>query len=316
MFDRLFALGLILSLLLAGPVRAEPETFRTPARRYGSFYSVKLTLWRDSLSYVVPVWIRPDRQESSLDRGQLKFFGWTFSDLVTDETDLSGIALPVREFKAERADLAIVPEFAKNCCLGALGRDVLRNYRLRFIPGPPARIEWTKLSGIPPKPASSVPSEWKGLFSIQSPRVTHRKETWDLSQSPFVIDFADGSIRFEGEPVPGSRERGSPLLTFDFLPGSRKIRIRELKTSERSDAARFGLRPGSVVTGLNGEPVAALDRYDIEEILAGRKTGRIEIAFLKDPVTEQTAKIDFDFKKHEFIPTPAVSPRTGRNQDP
>ncbi len=318
---------IIFSLLLGCLAFADPclasvnpvagQSFRTPARRFGGFYSVKLTLWRDGFSTVIPVWIRPDLAESSLDPGQLRFFGWPHGDLKADETELSGVGIAIRSFKSERADLAIMPEFAKNCCLGSLGRDVLAAYRLRFVPGPPAHIEWSPVAsgstGIGKK------SEWAGvrdLFSIRDPLIRWKGDRWDLSRSPWSVDFQEKALRFEGEPVEGDFRRDPMLLGFDFVPGSRKIRVLSLNPSQQKTGLTVGLKPGVVVTELNGEPVAGLDRYQIEQILKGRSGKKIEIAFLRDPMKEEKSKVIFDFSTHAFTQTQPFQAPAGRNKNP
>jgi hypothetical protein len=311
----LLSLSLLLSDVALGSVNPSAGgTFRTPARRFGALYSVKLTLWRDGFSTVIPVWIRPDLPESSLDPGQLRFYGWPHGDLKTDETELSGVGIPFRRFKSERADLAIMPEFAKNCCLGTLGRDVLSGYRLRFVPGPPAHIEWTPVTGAP-----SAKTGWtglKGMFSIRDPLIRWKNERWDLSRSPWSVDFGARSLRFEGEPFEDEPGGATPLLGFDFVPGSRKLRIVSFNPPARNTARTLGIRPGMVVTELNGEPVAELDRYQIEQLLKGKSGRKIEISFLRDPLKEDKSKVVFDFSKHEFIQTESVQTPAGRNQNP
>jgi hypothetical protein len=311
-----FFLGLMGILIGSLPAPSVASVFHTPARRFGSAYSIKMTVWRDSFSYVVPVWIRPDRAKSSLDPGQLRFMGWPYPDLKADEVEISGMPIPIKSFRSERSDLAFSPEFAKNCCLGVIGQDVLEQYRLYFEPGPPARIRWERL----PEPARGSAlnvKQWESLFSVRSPKIRWKGEVWDLSRAPWSLDLSSESVRFDAraQVSPGEAPR-DPLLTFDFIPGSRKLRVRGLKSSEVRDAAAFGLKPGAVVTELNDESVAALDRYEIDEILGGKKTGKIKITFLKDLLREESEKVVFDFKSHEFTQTRTVPTPARRNQNP
>jgi hypothetical protein len=203
---RFDALVFLLTLI---PSVTEARDFHTPARRFGSAYSVKMTIWRDSFSYVIPVWIRPDRAESTLDPGQMRLIGWPYKDFKADEVEISGVTIPIRNFKSERSDLAVAPEFAKNCCMGAIGRDVLEKYRLHFKPESPTHIHWTPHD--PAEPASAT--KLKGLetlFSLKSSKVRWNGKTFDSSLQSWILDLRHASVQFLFEPVEGVKSQPTP----------------------------------------------------------------------------------------------------------
>lgn len=306
----------LLFLLILIPSTVQAQIFHTPARRFGSAYSVKMTIWRDSFSYVIPVWIRPDRAESSLDPGQMRLIGWPYQDFKADEVEISGVTIPLRNFKSQRSDLAVSPEFAKNCCMGAIGRDVLEKYRLHFRPESPSHIQWEPLQ-LAELPSAPKIQGLGALFSVNSPKVNWNGRISDASKQGWVLDLRSGKIHFSVEaPSTETLSLRDPLLTFDFLPGSRNLRVRALIASEVRDAASVGLKPGSVVTELNGISVSTLDRYEIVELLLGRKTGKLQIAFLSNPLKEEKSKVVFDFSNHAFTKTPPVPTPSGRDKNP
>jgi hypothetical protein len=265
---------------------------------------------------VVPVWIRPDRAESTLDPGQMRLLGWPYPDFKADEVEISGVTIPLRNFKSERSDLAVSPEFAKNCCMGAIGRDVLEKYRLFFNPESPTHIQWEPRAESDARIAPRIQG-LGALFSVNSPKVRWDGQASDASRQGWVLDLRSGQIAFFPAPrVHQPVELRAPLLTFDFLPGSRHLRVRSMIASEVRDAASVGLKPGSVVTELNGQSVSSLDRYEIVELLFGRKTGKLQIAFLKNPLKEEKSKVVFDFSNHAFTPTQPVPTPAGRDKNP
>ncbi len=306
----------LLFLLTLIPSAVEAQIFHTPARRFGSAYSVKMTIWRDSFSYVIPVWVRPDRAESTLDPGQMRLIGWPYKDFKADEVELSGVTILLRNFKSERSDLAVSPEFAKNCCMGSIGRDVLEKYRLFLRPGTPTHIQWEP-SGHMEAPNVPRLQGLEALFSVNSPKVRWKGEVSDASVQEWVLDLRFRYIKFFSDPTevrPNALR--TPLMTFDFLPGSRHLSVRSLMASEVRGAAAVGLRSGSVVTELNGQSVSSLDRHDIVELLHGRKSGKLQIAFLSNPLKEEKSKVVFDFSNHAFTQTQPVPTPARRDKNP
>ena len=309
---RLDTLWVMLALI---PSTVAAMHIRAPARRFGAAYSVKLTIWRDSFSYVIPVWIRPDRAESSLDPGQMRLIGWPYKDFKADEVEISGETIPIRNFKSERSDLAVTPEFAKNCCMGSIGRDVLEKYRVYLMPGPPTFVQFAPSQGthvlFQPKLKAL-----EALFSVRSPKVTWGGKEFDVSSSEMLLDLGKGEVSFfesKANPTVGLHD---PLLSFDFIPGSRNLRVRKLMGPGSRNVAASGLKAGSVVTGLNGVPVSTLDRYDIVELLKGSRIERLEITYLSNPLKEEKSKVTFDFINHEFTQTPAIPAPVGRDKNP
>jgi hypothetical protein len=292
--------------------RAETPDFRTPAKRYGSAYSVKVTLIRKGFTFVVPMWVRPDQKDSTLDPGQLNFLGWTDRDYVAEDLILSGEHLGRLKFKTARSDWAVKPDYPKNCCMGVIGQDVLSHYRLRFDPAQPSNIEWTgSLNGHAGRSTADREFEVKlrPLFSVESEMIKVGGREYDLGVTPFQIDFKKRVIQFERDPVVHQKGSKAPIFSYEFTPIGRQLLLRDFKVGDSASAKKLGLAPGARVVELNGVPVSGLDRSEIESFLRGKKGKRVEIGYLKNAEKEEKSKLDFDFEKNEFTqPRPVQSP--------
>lgn len=201
----------------------EVSSFRTPAKIYGNAYSVKLSVKRKGFEYELPVWVKPDQRESSLDRSLLVEMGWAYPDLKVEELSLSGEMLNVVAFKDQRSDWVGRPQFPKACCYGVIGQDILKDYELSFNPNPPAHIEWTKKiktaspatapshlparkNGVTAVPVIQSPvaatskkvflAELKSLFSTKNKSVVIDHKKQDLSKAPYTLDLSNESIVF------------------------------------------------------------------------------------------------------------------------
>ena len=287
--------------------------FRTPAKRYGSAYSIKITIWRGGFSYVIPVWVRPDQKESTLDRGQMAFMGWTFPDLNAEEVEASGGSLPIKNFKAGRSDWAVTPEYPRNCCMGVLGQDLLNQYQLRFDPRAPAHIEWTRVEASEKPKAVKLETQLKSLFSIHTETAKVGSELYDLSSTPYTLSLSEGALTFEKDTNSVLKGLARAIIGFEVIPGGRNLKVVSILGGRREVAKNQGLKIGSVISELNGEPVSELARFEIEGLLRGKKSNRLEIVFSPDREKEEKLKLTFDFEKNEFIAPGAVPSHSGRN---
>jgi hypothetical protein len=184
--------GVVTSFCYFG-VALGANVIRTPAKLYGSAYSVKLKVVKGDFEWVLPMWVKPDQKKSSLDPGIMRLMGWTGARFEFDQVSLSGTRLPILKFESGKADWFASREFTKNCCAGVIGQDILSQFVTRFDPRTPVHILWTQIYGevhpAPVTPASSLSS----LFNIQSKMFGRR----DLSQTPYVLDLRQKEIRFE-----------------------------------------------------------------------------------------------------------------------
>ncbi|NDG83895.1 MAG: hypothetical protein EBX52_02530 [Proteobacteria bacterium] len=311
---------MILPLLLicgtASAAEGESGDFRTPATRYGSAYSVKVTLVGDDGIFVVPMWVKPDQKTSVLDPGQLSFMGWNPKNLRAKDVILSVEHLGAWSFQAGRSDWAVKPEYPKNCCAGVIGQDILKFYRLRFDPREPAHVQWSHV-GTDGKDAAGEKHEFErklgALFSVKSGLVRLGKEHYDLSVTPFELDFPGKRLTFETLPAKVRTGAAKPVFDFEFTSIQRDLEIRNWNSQSAGTARNFGLSTGARVRELNGVPVSTLTRYEIEEILRGKKGKVLEIGYVKDPAKQEKSKVYFDFDKNGFIGAPAVQAPPGRN---
>jgi hypothetical protein len=288
------------------------DSIRTPAKRYGSAYSIKVSLFRNGVEFVAPMWVKPDQRESTIDPGQMVFMGWNFKDAVSEDVVISGLHFGKKKFKTARSDWAVKPEYPKNCCMGVIGQDFLKQYRLRFDPAVPVHIEWTKGTSVNAKDSKKdreFESQIQPLFSVRSEVIKVGPRQYDLGSTPFVLDFRSRTLVFEKDPMALRPGRSMPLVRYDFSGRDRNLSVIEVLSRDLKIAEELGLREGARITELNGAPVSAMSYYEIESLLKGRKSKAIEIGFLKDSKMTEKAKIIFDFEKNEFTePRPIQSP--------
>lgn len=199
---RLPKMLLISFLFLVNQSFAENDAnFRTPAKMYGRAYSVKLSLKRKGFEYVVPVWVKPDQKESSLDKSLLSDMGWVYADLKAEEASISGERIEQLIFKNQKSDWAAPPRFKKICCYGVIGQDILKDFEVRFDPRPPAHLEWTRIvhHGVSDAKKTKIFADMtKLLFSIQSETFNLKGEKMDLSKTPFTFNWSAKELEFEG----------------------------------------------------------------------------------------------------------------------
>ena len=292
------------------------STFRTPAKRYGAAYSVKVTLVRNGENYVIPMWIKPDQKFSSIDPGQLAFSGWDPKETKADDVILSGEHLGAWTFRPSRSDWAVKPEYPKNCCEGVMGQDILRFYKLRFDPRNPVHIEWTHV-GSNGSDSAGAKSEFEKrlskLFSVNSEVIRIGGDQFDLSTTPFELDFPGRRVTFEQEPFLSRAGVKDPVIHFDFTPIERNLNVKRIHSLNPSFARKLGLNEGVQVHELNGKPVSAMTRFEIEELLRGKKGKTLEIGFLKDSRNLEKSKVIFDFEKNEFTEPRALQTPSRRN---
>ncbi len=304
-------IGLFFALFLSFEASAV-ESFRTPAKRYGSAYSIKVSLYRNGVEFVAPMWVKPDQKESSIDPRQMVFMGWNYKDPFAEDVVISGQHFGKKQFKSARSDWAVKPEYPKNCCMGVIGQDILKKYRLRFDPSIPVHIEWTDgvvSAADDSKAEREFDSNLHPLFSVRSEVIKVGSKQYDLGSTPFVLDFRLRTLSFEKGPMALRSGRAQPLFRFDMSGRERDLSVIEVRSHDLKIAQELGLTEGARITDLNGVPVSAMSYYEIESLLKGRKGKALEIGFLKDSKKTEKAKIIFDFEKNEFTePRPIQSP--------
>ncbi len=282
-----------------------PGKFRTPAKLYGASYSIKMTVRREGFEYDVPVWIKPDQKVSTLDRDQMAELGWIHSNLKVEEAALSGEVLDPPQFGNLKTEWAYVPEFPRSCCYGVIGQDILKHYEVRFDPNPPTHLEWTRISEK--SKAKAIPSSsLSALFSLRSTSGNLGKNRIDFTRTPYVLNFAKGSLEFEtASPIPPYAEK-TPLFHYHFAPPARKVFVDSLPSSLLSKAKKAGFKSGLELTRINNSSVSEMSRFEVDEYLMGRRTKQIEISWDKSSTT-------YDFEKNEFTPTQSIQTPSRRN---
>lgn len=255
--------------------------FRTPAKLYAGAYSVKIQVKKDFTEYDIPVWIKPDQAESSFDPILMKELGYVDKVFEFQDVKISGVSIEQKKFKSMKSEWAFVPDFAKSCCHGVIGRDILEKYELRFDPKAPTHIEWKRLETQVEKAtyAPAFLNSLKGIFSLEK-----------FNSSPFVLNLQERKLDFEEKPVPSK----SSLFSFFFIPPDRMLKVTGVLPAYEATAKKAGLTPGAVVVSLNGESVGGMDRWLIERYLRGEKGDSLKL-------TLQTKKeMVFDFNSRQF----------------
>jgi len=285
---------------------------RTPAKRYGSAYSIKITLSREGFTYDVPVWVKPDQKESTLDRDQLADLGWVYKDVKPEDITMSGETLDVPVFKNLKTEWAYVPDFSRSCCYGVIGQDILKHYEVRFDPTPPVHLEWIKLTAeeeAPRKTRSTLQKELPRLFTIRSTHGTFGKQKINLDRTPYRLNLAKGELNFEPEwkdPKAATSPLSSPIFQYDFLPPVRQIVVLSIPQAYQKSAHSVRFKAQLKITHLNNVLAGALDRFEVLDYLTGRKSKKLLIKTEKSIIT-------FDFEKNEFTQSEAIQSTPGRN---
>ena len=257
------------------------ENFRTPAKLYAGAYSVKVQLRKGFTEYDVSFWIKPDQAESTIDQALLKDLGYVDKEIIFDEVKISGERLEKKKFKNLKSEWAFVPDFAKSCCFGVIGRDILQDFAIRFNPASPTHLEWDRIitkENSEPYTATYL-KLLKRLFSLE--------QTLDV---PFVLNLQERKLDFEGKLIPEKKS----LFKFFFVPPERVIRVTEILTNDKVAAKKVGFVPGLVITHINGEKVSGLDRWVIEKYLRGEKGAALMFT------SKAKKEFEFNFKDRQF----------------
>jgi hypothetical protein len=293
-------------------MEAIKDGFRTPAKLLGSAFTVKLTINRDGTEYVVPVWVKPDQATSSLDRELLKDMGWTYADTRADDVNLSGHEIDHVNFKNVKSDWAYYPTFARICCYGVIGQDILKDFDLRFDPQAPAHIEWRKQpdpqNSSPGKPQKDFKAALASLFNLKTEKVKVRGKEVDLSETPYDVDLLHKNLKIdEHRKILGEDKlkiRDKPIFAFSFIPSSRDVRIEKVAADVAESAKSVGIKNGYLVKDINFVPTSQYDQFEITALLRGKvKTSlpiTIEFRAKTMKVDDVRRTFNFDFVKNEF----------------
>ncbi len=154
--------------VIAPPVSPSPAALlplaRAPARLWNGLYSVRLTVRIGTLALNGQFLINSASAQSSWSPYWLEKQGidpawvslpssWRKMTLLqktapnsiahlasTDQVELSGQDLPLREFLIQEPPLFGSPESSHSCCDGMLGHDFLRLFVVELRPGPPVEV--------------------------------------------------------------------------------------------------------------------------------------------------------------------------------
>jgi hypothetical protein len=287
-------------------VEDNPEhTFRAPAKLYGAAYSIKVTVNRDGTGFDAPFWVRPDQAVSTIDLKQFLDLGWYYKDLKMDSLTIGGQNIDIPEFKNAKSDLAFVPDFPKTCCFGVIGQDILKNYRVHFMPRPPSHLEFTRVP--PPEESTSLPKkilmELKSLFSVDTDRRTIGGKKVDLSDVSYELNLSKNEFHLdplELSPAQLKQRRNEPLFTFTFLPPWRKIQILSIAPDIQASAKTVNLKKGMIIWNIQNTSALFIDKFEVERILRGRRDGKIALVVATDTKEPKRRTIYFDFNTNSF----------------
>jgi hypothetical protein len=302
----LFSVALFLSFGGGSVPRAKADhevTFRTPARRYGSAYSIKLTLMRNGFTYDVPVWVKPDQKQSSIDRDQLAELGWSEKNFQPELMTISEEPLEIPKFKSMKSDWAFLPEFAKNCCYAVIGQDILKDYEVLFDPRPPVHLEWANIvpaeegpRPIYPKESAKFQKDLAALFSVDSVHGTVDGKKIDFSNTPYRVNLFKSEITFEPSfqsPTAATRVQSAPILQYHFQMPKRDFVVTEIAGPYQKSARKIEFKSSLKIERINNFLISTMDKFEIEDYLKGKKSKTLVFA-------TQTKTYTFDFEKNEF----------------
>jgi hypothetical protein len=302
----------LMLLILAPSAFADQNvSFRTPAKRFGSAYSVKITLRKDGFTYDIPVWIKPDQQVSSLDHDQLTELGWNYPGVKPEDIVISDETLDIPGFKNEKSEWAYVPDFSKSCCYGIIGQDILKDFEIRFDPNPPCHLEWTRINreAKPIKVNASLQRELARLFSLHSVHEKFGKKEIDLSTTPYRLNLDQETLIFEPEAIntnASTHALKNKIFQYQFIPPARHIVVLSIAPAYQKSAKAVGFKSSSKVVSVNTIKVASLDHFELDDLLTGKKSKTLLIGTDGGTYT-------FDFEKNEFTQTEPIPSSPSRN---
>jgi hypothetical protein len=286
-------------------------SFRTPAKLFGSAYSVKITLRKDGFTYDIPVWIKPGQKVSTLDHDQLTELGWNYPGVKPEDIVISDEALDVPGFTNEKSEWAYVPDFSKSCCYGIIGQDILKDFEILFDPNPPSHLEWTRITreAKPVRFNAHLEKELALLFSLHSVHEKFGNKEINLSTTPYRLNLDQGSLVFEPE-VMNAKAATHPLknkiFQYQFIPPARHIIVLSISPAYQKSARAVGFKSSSKVIFVNTIKVASLDHFELDDLLTGRKSKTLLIG-------TDSGTYTFDFEKNEFTQPEPISSSSSRN---
>jgi hypothetical protein len=272
----------VANLMVAPTASAQNnEVFRTPAKQYAGAMSVKMQLRKGFTEYTVPMWIKPDQAVSTLDPVLIKELGFEDRKYDFETVKLSGELVDHEHYQPMKSEWAFVPDFPKSCCHGVIGRDILKEYEIRVVPGTPAHIEWRRLISKPATTAlkPAFLSELKKLFSLSVEM-----------DRPFVLNLQEGELKFEGPVV----KHEPVLFSFFIVPPDREIQVTAFAPKVESAAASVGFATGTIITSINSQEVGKMDRWLVEKFLRGEKAPALTF------ITRAKKEFRYDFKTRRF----------------
>lgn len=257
------------------------EFFRTPAKLYAGAYTLKVQFKKDFTEYDVPMWVKPDQAESSIDASLLKDLGYEDKEIVFHEVKISGERIEKKKYKNQKTEWAFVPDFAKACCFGVIGRDILEDFEIRFVPLEPTHIEWTRIISRTdlPKYKPAFLNDLKKLFSLHQPL-----------DVPYKLNLQERKLEFEGKIVPSA----PALFSFFFIPPNRELKVTGILPKYSASAKKAGFTAGLVITQINDQSALVMDRWVIEKFLRGEKGSTLRLT------TDKNKEYVFDFTSQVF----------------
>jgi hypothetical protein len=281
MWIGLISFGMANLLFSASASAQNNEVFRSPAKQYAGAMSVKMQLRKGFTEYTVPMWIKPDQAVSTLDPVLMKELGFEDRKFDFETVKISGELVDHEHYQSMKSEWAFVPDFAKSCCHGVIGRDILKEYEIRVVPGTPAHVEWRRLISKPELPPlkPAFLAELKKLFSLSVEM-----------DRPFVLNLQEGLLKFDG-PEP---KHEPVLFSFFIVPPDREIQVTAFAPKVQATAASAGFATGTIITSINGQEVGKMDRWLVEKYLRGEKSQTLTL------VTRAKKEFSYDFKARRF----------------
>ena len=305
-------INLVMEPMMTGALaESESTSFRTPAKQFGSAYSIKLILRRHGFTFDIPVWVKPDQKISTLDLQQLAELGWIDKDVMPEDISISGEWVETPNFKNLKSEWVYVPLFSKSCCFGVIGQDILRDYQVKFVPFPPAHLEWTKIDLTADekrkKVSSSFQKEIAGLFNIRFTQRTFHQKKIDLNRTAYELNFEKETLQFESpwiNPKGIPKPLVSPLFQSSFIPSSREVLVLSIANAYRASAQKVGFKSSLRIKRINNILTSALDHFELGDYLTGRNNKKLLLQ------TDHSI-FTFDFEKNEFTQSKPIqsSPR-------
>lgn len=187
--------------------------------------------------------------------------------IIVSKTEMSGVEVDHWQYWLMDTEMYTPPQYRSSCCDGLIGMDVLRKYAVEIDPRKPAHVTfWDRSRFSLGSKIRWKPIRWDTPFDWRQ---------WPWTEKASVLDLSNGRWWFlQGPEIPQPWVNRSGLdLQYVEVEKERHLHVARIAPgSAAAGLKRAGLKPGLEITQLNGEKTGELDQWQVDEMLAGKRT--------------------------------------------